>query len=106
MKMVNEIKEIAYHRNGISGQSFHVVRFISGHDGKMSDFLGILFKELGQCAVICLDAIEAHGVKFGDNSWSGGCYEPELRNAIQNWEEHHKQVTEYEHGPTMGQETV
>lgn len=99
--LVKKIEEIAWHRNGVSGEGFHVIRFIaeveenSQEEAKIwggpaeepvkdAHWLAILFDAPGQCAVICLDLIPTRGVKFaGGNSWRGDHYEPELRQAIE-----------------------
>ena len=93
------IQEVAWHRNGISGEGFYAIRFLFDVDAvsdseaktwnipagpalKAAQFLAILFDEPGQCAVICLDAISEHGVAFGKNSWRGDLFEDALREAI------------------------
>jgi len=101
MANVKNIQEIAYHRNGISGEGFYAVRFTADIEGigkkeaafwnvpaeptqADANFLAILFDGPGQCAVICTDRIATHGVKFaGGNSWRGDHYEDELRAAIE-----------------------
>ena len=82
---VKTIKEASYHRNGICGAGFHVIRFTADIDGgcKDANFLGILFDASGECAVICTDMLESHGVAFAQgNSWRGDHFEPALRAAI------------------------
>lgn len=99
-KLVNEVLEVAWHRNGIGGRGFYAIRFtsdidpVSKADGEMwnipetsgaksANFLGILTDTPGECYVICTDLLPTCGVKFaGGNSWRGDRYEPELREAI------------------------
>lgn len=77
-----KIKEVAYHRNGISGEGFHAIHFL---DGK-NEMVGIVFDEIGRCAVLQLNQPRAFTVAFGVNSWRGDHYEPALRKAIKNYE--------------------
>jgi len=84
---VIDIQEMSYHRNGISGHGFHVVRFAHNPDDSpkksKENFMAILFEEEGNCAVIGLDRIASMGVKFaGGNSWRGDYFELVLRKAI------------------------
>lgn len=95
-EFVKAVQEVAFHRNGISGNGFYIVRFTSGIDafadnemvntpapqGKENNWLAILFDEPGSCAVICLDLIPTRGVAFAQNSWRGDQFEPHLRRAI------------------------
>ncbi len=80
-----EIQEVAYHRNGISGEGFHAVRFRWDTGDGVENFVGTVFDGSGQCAVLSLDRIAQGGVAFGFNSWRGDEVEPELRRAIKNW---------------------
>jgi hypothetical protein len=94
-----QVSEVSYHRNGCNGTGFHAVLFtadiemtteeeaerwnIPANPGERNaKFLGIVFDKPGSCAVICLDHIGKYGVRFGQNSWRGDHYEPELRKAI------------------------
>jgi hypothetical protein len=77
------IKQIEYHRNGISGIGFHAVLFQAKEDETGKDtMLGIVFPEEGAVAVIDLDMIPEHGVTFAENSWRGDWFEDDLRKAI------------------------
>lgn len=80
-----EVQEIAYHRNGVSGEGFHAVRFRWETDRGVENFVGTVFDGSGRCAVLSLDRIAESGVSFGANSWRGDCVEPELRRAITKW---------------------
>ena len=85
MALIDEIAEVAFHRNGIAGEGFHVVRFTGSPDGKPEAFLAILFDGAGRCAVIGLDRIEDMGVAFArGNSWRGDHFEGLLREAIKD----------------------
>lgn len=69
----------AYHRNGISGVPFDVVRF---HDPQAGPMLGVVFREPGCVAVLNLDKLSAGDIAFGSNSWRGDRYEPALRRLV------------------------
>lgn len=75
---------MAAHRNGVSGNLFHAVRF---NDPQYGNFLATVFEEPGNVAVINLDLLPEHGVAFGENSWRGDNYETFLRNGIANYKE-------------------
>ena len=79
------IEEVAFHRNGVSGEGFYAVRFLSVPEDveRPEHFLAILFDAPGQCAVVNLDRLAQSGVAFGANSWRGDRFEPELRRAIE-----------------------
>ena len=78
------VKEIEYHRNGISGNGFHVIKFNCKEDGKNLHMVGILFEEQGSCAVFDQDLLGQGNIKFGENSWRGDVYEDKLRKAIKD----------------------
>lgn len=88
-KIVDEVLEVAFHRNGICGRGFYAVRFLSTVEGKGKlNFLATLTDDPGECYVICTDLLPTCGVKFaGGNSWRGDHYEDELREAIKNYGE-------------------
>jgi hypothetical protein len=82
MKMVKKVRQVAYHRNGVSGEPFYVVRFV-GMAGE--EHVAILFSEEKQCAVLDVNkAVDT--IRFMENSWRGDNYEPELRAAIRKYE--------------------
>ena len=69
-----KIVEIAYHRNGICGNGFHVVNFLAkfkGNGNSQSNMVAILFEESGSCAVLDVDLLAKGDAKFGSNSWRG-----------------------------------
>jgi len=95
MGIIATLDALEYHRNGVCGEPFYAALFTAEADipddpnrCREARFLGIVFDEPGQCAVICLDKIDTHGVEFGEggNSWRGDLYEPALRNAIRKRE--------------------
>lgn len=69
---------IGYHRNGISGEGFHTLRW-KMRDGQTRNMLAVVFDGNGQCAVIDMDEPE--------ETWRGDYFEAELRAAIKAWED-------------------
>lgn len=74
-----EVKEIAFHRNGVSGEGFYVVKF---YDRSVGDMLGIVFDEPGCVAVFNKYSLDLGDIGFASNSWRGDYFEPFLRKAI------------------------
>lgn len=68
---------VEYHRNGVSGDSFHVVRFREGLDKNVKDYHAVVFPKRKQIAVLT-----APGEK-----WDGPAFEEELRCAVLTFEE-------------------
>lgn len=88
-RLVRKVEAIAYHRNGICGAPFWVVRFVgSCEKGHRERFIATVFAEpRGACAVLSLEKLAADGdIAFGSNSWRGDHFEPELRAACEAWE--------------------
>lgn len=79
-----KVKQIAYHRNGITGLGFHAVLF-SPAETPGQDFLATVFEEANAVAVVRLDIINVVGVEFGKNSYRCEAYEADLRAAIAAW---------------------
>lgn len=76
-----KIVEVAHHRNGCEGESFHAVRFTDA--GLL--LLGLVFKQPRRIVVI--DPLAAaETVAAGANSWRGDLYEAALRDAIAAFE--------------------
>lgn len=89
MALIERITEIAHHRNGVDGAPFYVLRFKCNKDETTehgNDFLGIVFEKSHHVAVISLAEISHVGVVFGLNSFRGDNFEPELRQAIKDFE--------------------
>ena len=84
-KQTLSILEVAYHRNGVSGEGFHAVRFQDPSEGN-DVMVGIVFKEPGYVAVLSVNKLAGLGqeatVAFGVNSYRGDVYAPALRRAI------------------------
>lgn len=82
-----KILKYASHRNGCSGRSFGVAIFKS--EGKT--MLGILFgvenpteaeQHEPHCAVFDLNLLKKDIIEFGENSWRGDHYAPDLRDEL------------------------
>jgi hypothetical protein len=86
-----KVEEVAYHRNGMTGAPFYVVRFEDAREGPM---LGIVFAEYDnegnprltsepRVAVLQRDLLDEGQIGFGINSWRGDNYAQALIQAIQ-----------------------
>lgn len=69
------VTDIAYHRNGVTGNGFHSVLFT--HDGMK--FIATVFPEAGFVAVLSSEETTEGGVV---SSWRGDTFEAALREAI------------------------
>jgi hypothetical protein len=78
-----KIKQVSYHRNGVSGEGFHAVLFDWKDEGKLHHMVGTVFDGAGQCAVYDVQELEKGNIAFAcGNSWRGDHFEGELREAI------------------------
>lgn len=73
------IERVAYHRNGIAGNGFHVILFRQLDNTPM---VGVVFEERGNVAVFDRDLVGKGNVDFYANSWRGDEYEQALRTAV------------------------
>lgn len=92
------VTEVAYHRNGVSGEGFHAVLFTAPDDvGQPTEFLATVFDGPGRVAVIGVaDLLEEFGVQFGINSWRGDYYEHPLSEAIEDFRDRpHEDYTDH-----------
>ena len=79
-KMIR-ILEVAFHRNGCSGESFYAIRFLD----QRRLLLGLVFEQPNRIVVI--DPLHAaETVAAGVNSWRGDLYEETLRNVVDRFE--------------------
>jgi hypothetical protein len=82
-----KILGVAYHRNGVGGNGFHVVRFTANDDeGNGRYMIGVLFDGAGDVAVLDAELLHEGEIGFGINSWRGDVYEAELRAAVAEYE--------------------
>jgi hypothetical protein len=83
-----KIREIAYHRNGVAGNGFHVVTFKGGRrisqgvNRNFPEMVAIVFEEPGNVAVFDRELLGEGIIAFAENSWRGDYYEKELRAVI------------------------
>lgn len=94
-------QEVDYHRNGISGIGFHIVKF---HDKANGPMVGILFSSpannwgalkennTGYCAVFNRDRLKDDDYRFMYNSWRGDVFEPFLRRCIAEYDKEFDKV--------------
>lgn len=74
------LRSVDYHRNGICGEGFHVVRFSDPEGGEM---VATVFAESGYVAVLNITELANGNTAFAQgNSWRGDHYEDWLREAI------------------------
>lgn len=64
-----KLKSIAYHRNGIAGEGFHVVLFSARVTTKWRNMVATAFDGEGRIAILDVDMAAAGNVTFGENSW-------------------------------------
>jgi hypothetical protein len=82
------IEDIAYHRNGISGEPFHVVTFSDDRDEDVAgrNMIAIVFEINMATAVFDRNLIGEGIIAFMENSYRGDHFDRELRAAIEAWE--------------------
>lgn len=76
------IERIAYHRNGVCGEPFHVVLFRDPVGRKVA----VVFDAPRYVAVLDLEQAAKGEIRFGFNSFRGDVYEPLLRDALARYE--------------------
>ena len=88
-KYVHKVLSADHHRNGVCGAPFQAVVFDGGPDGHggRRRMFAVLFDGPGTVAVFDLDKLAEGNVAFGDNSWRGDAFEPELRALFPDDEE-------------------
>lgn len=78
------VKQIDYHRNGVSGEPFHVVHFDTEQDGAM---MAVVFEpddreQFHNPRVAVFQESQLPDTEFGRNSWRGDTYSSALYDAI------------------------
>lgn len=91
-RTIKRIHEIAYHRNGISGEPFYIVRFAAYADYGTDNMLAVVFPEYDDDGeqlragsnprVAVFDETLFPTIAFGKNSWRGDTYADGLIAAI------------------------
>jgi hypothetical protein len=105
-----EIKELDYHRNGISGEGFFACRFVAPGDNGPQNMFAVVFPpenedwevyergEWDNPRVAVFDEDVLPTISFGFNSWRGDHYAPALYSAIKQWNDdwpkRHKEMIE------------
>ena len=84
-----KVKQIASHRNGISGEGFYAVTFEDKDASK--NMIAVVFDTPKHVAVLDVEKAAAGDIGFGTNSWRGDNFEPELRKAIRRYERQRRQ---------------
>jgi hypothetical protein len=77
------IERVAYHRNGIAGNGFHVILFRQFDNTPM---VGTVFEERGNVAVFNRQLVGEGNVDFYANSWRGDEFEQALREAVAEYQ--------------------
>jgi len=78
-----EIKQVAYHRNGVCGEGFHVVLFTMVEDRKRRDMMATVFDKPGHVAVLDRNLLGQGEVTMDEgNAWRGDVFEEDLRAGI------------------------
>ena len=80
MEKIKNIIDMAYHRNGICGVPFIVTIFESADGNNM---VGIRFDDDSDCycAVLDIDKLAEHEIRFCHNSWRGDHFADEILHA-------------------------
>src|SRR5438270_3935655 len=78
-----KVKQIAYHRNGTSGEGFHVVKFSSGKQ----NMLATVFETHGRIAIFDIALLVQGNITPGENSWRAEDFEQDVRTAIAAYEQ-------------------
>lgn len=90
-----------YHRNGISGNGFHVVIFDWNEPNHtQKNMCAFIFEETGSIAVTQIDMLKDHNIEFAcGNSWRGDHFEAAIRKFLKKeenkyWKDKLKESTE------------
>jgi len=78
-----KVREVAHHRNGISGEPFYVVTFENDGD----EMVGIVFEEQSHVAVFDRKLLGKGAIGFVKNSWRGDHFEKDLRKVVTDYED-------------------
>ena len=83
MYMPIVVHDITYHRNGVSGNGFHLIRF----SYQRADMVATVFDEPGNVAVLNVAKLGDISDDQAANKWRGDWFETTLRQAIIDNEE-------------------
>lgn len=84
--LISSVQSVDYHRNGVAGEGFHVITFTMRDGRERRPMVATVFATPGQIAVLDVGKLADGDVAFGSNSWRGDDFEPELRQAIAEYE--------------------
>jgi len=81
------IRNIEFHRNGISGVGFYIVLFYEiDENNNKKEMIAIVFKTEKHVAIFNKELLNKNVIKFKINSFRGDLFEKGLREDIANWE--------------------
>jgi len=84
-----KVQAVAYHRNGMCGEGFHVVTF----KWCRRDMVGVVFDGRGRVAVLDTAETSKGNIAMGaGNSWRADDFELELRAAVRKYEQGRRQT--------------
>lgn len=90
--------KVDHHRNGISGESFYVVRFdVDNHTGGKDPMVGIVFEQPGHVAILNVADLLQGIIEFGKNSYRAESFEPMLRRLVAQFETARTPAPEHYH---------
>jgi len=79
-KIIKEVIDIAFHRNGVCGDPFYIIKFTYFEEPDV--MIGIVFPTPATVAVFSLDKLSRGVIEFTQNSYRGDVFEFELRDII------------------------
>jgi hypothetical protein len=79
-----KIIETKYHRNGVAGNGFDVVKFKVQNGRFWSTLLAIVFEEPGNCAVLAFEDLKQEIIS---NPYRGDDFELQIRDYLKKQEE-------------------
>lgn len=98
--------QIDYHRNGVSGEGFHVVHFSADVDSKHGIFMAIVFDPdegmsyadakdtFHNPRVAVFNTLKLPNTRFMENSWRGDNFAPFIYEALAESERKHREKIE------------
>lgn len=83
-----KVQQLDYHRNGVSGEGFHVGIVDFTEDGQQREILVIRFpREASSGGILCaafdLSLLDQREIRFAHNSWRGDHFADVMDEAIQ-----------------------
>ena len=85
-----KVIKIAHHRNGVTGEPFHVVLFRHKFDINDPVKVAVVFQTTHHIAILDTALLDKQVIEFGENSWRGDQYEAALHKAITEWDRHNE----------------